>query len=80
MTRHFLRDDDLSPAEQREVLERARRMKADRFGERPLDGGGVRGCRDDLLVAPFLFSFCKMDHASGRSLDLHLVSGEQYVL
>ena len=23
MTRHFLRDDDLSPAEQREVLERA---------------------------------------------------------
>ncbi|MFA4841280.1 MAG: ornithine carbamoyltransferase [Agrococcus sp.] len=38
MTRHFLRDDDLSPAEQREVLERARRMKADRFGERPLDG------------------------------------------
>ena len=38
MTRHFLRDDDLSPAEQREVLELARRMKLDRFGERPLDG------------------------------------------
>lgn len=38
MTRHFLRDDDLSPAEQREVLERARRMKQDRFGERPLEG------------------------------------------
>ncbi|GAA1425964.1 ornithine carbamoyltransferase [Agrococcus citreus] len=38
MTRHFLRDDDLSPAEQREVLERARRMKLDRFGERPLEG------------------------------------------
>lgn len=38
MTRHFLRDDDLSPAEQREVLERARRMKLERFGERPLDG------------------------------------------
>ncbi|MDR7232859.1 ornithine carbamoyltransferase [Agrococcus sediminis] len=38
MTRHFLRDDDLSPAEQREVLERATRMKADRFAERPLEG------------------------------------------
>ncbi|MGY3128513.1 ornithine carbamoyltransferase [Agrococcus sp. UYP33] len=38
MTRHFLRDDDLSPAEQREVLERAVRMKQDRYGERPLDG------------------------------------------
>ena len=38
MTRHFLRDDDLSPAEQREVLERAARMKRDRFAERPLEG------------------------------------------
>ncbi|MCH1883581.1 ornithine carbamoyltransferase [Agrococcus sp. ARC_14] len=38
MTRHFLRDDDLSPAEQREVLERAVRMKQDRWGERPLAG------------------------------------------
>ncbi|WP_022890845.1 ornithine carbamoyltransferase [Agromyces italicus] len=38
MTRHFLRDDDLSPAEQAEVLELAARLKADRFAERPLDG------------------------------------------
>ena len=38
MTRHFLRDDDLSPAEQREVLDRAARMKQDRFAERPLEG------------------------------------------
>ncbi len=36
--RHFLRDDDLSPAEQREVLERAIALKADRFAVRPLDG------------------------------------------
>ncbi|MGO2113018.1 MAG: ornithine carbamoyltransferase [Pseudoclavibacter sp.] len=39
MTRHFLRDDDLSPAEQREVLDLAIRLKADRVAERPLDDG-----------------------------------------
>jgi ornithine carbamoyltransferase len=38
MPRHFLRDDDLSPAEQAEVLELAVAMKADRFARRPLAG------------------------------------------
>ncbi|WP_225754198.1 ornithine carbamoyltransferase [Actinotalea sp. Marseille-Q4924] len=38
MTRHFLRDDDLTPAEQRQVLELALRLKAERFAERPLAG------------------------------------------
>jgi ornithine carbamoyltransferase len=38
MPRHFLRDDDLSPAEQAEVLDLARAMKADRQGFRPLAG------------------------------------------
>ena len=38
MPRHFLRDDDLSPAEQAEVLGLAAAMKADRFGHRPLAG------------------------------------------
>ena len=38
MTRHFLRDDDLSPAEQAEVLDLAATMKADRFAYRPLAG------------------------------------------
>ena len=42
MTRHFLRDDDLAPAEQAEVLELALRLKADRAagrpGARPLEG------------------------------------------
>jgi ornithine carbamoyltransferase len=38
MTRHFLRDDDLSPAEQAEVLDLAHAMKADKFARRPLDG------------------------------------------
>jgi ornithine carbamoyltransferase len=36
--RHFLRDDDLSPAEQAAVLELAARMKADRWRHRPLQG------------------------------------------
>ncbi len=35
---HFLRDDDLSPADQAEVLELALRLKADRFAVRPLAG------------------------------------------
>jgi ornithine carbamoyltransferase len=38
MTRHLLRDDDLSPAEQSTVLDLAAAMKADRFGYRPLAG------------------------------------------
>lgn len=36
--RHFLRDDDLSPAEQAEVLRLAARMKRDRFGSPVLAG------------------------------------------
>jgi ornithine carbamoyltransferase len=36
--RHFLRDDDLSPAELVEVLDLADRMKADRHGSQPLAG------------------------------------------
>ena len=38
MPRHFLRDDDLTPAEQAEILDLAAAMKADRFGHRPLAG------------------------------------------
>ena len=38
MARHFLRDDDLTPAEQAEVLDLALAMKADRQGFRPLAG------------------------------------------
>jgi ornithine carbamoyltransferase len=36
--RHFLRDDDLSPAELVEVLDLADAMKADRLGRQPLSG------------------------------------------
>lgn len=38
MTRHFLRDDDLTPAEQAEVLELGLRFAQDRFHRRPLEG------------------------------------------
>ncbi|HWC78965.1 MAG TPA: ornithine carbamoyltransferase [Pseudonocardiaceae bacterium] len=41
MTRHFLRDDDLSPAEQTEVLDLADRMKADPLGFPALAGKSV---------------------------------------
>ncbi|MEM6107710.1 ornithine carbamoyltransferase [Mycobacterium sp. 050272] len=36
--RHFLRDDDLSPAEQAEVLELAAELKKNPYSRRPLDG------------------------------------------
>ncbi|MDL4777246.1 ornithine carbamoyltransferase [Actinomadura xylanilytica] len=38
MVRHFLRDDDLTPAEQAEILDLAAAVKRDRFARRPLDG------------------------------------------
>jgi ornithine carbamoyltransferase len=38
VTRHFLRDDDLSPAEQAEVLALAQRLKADRHAAQPFAG------------------------------------------
>ena len=38
MPRHFLRDDDLTPAEQREILDLADEFKADPFGHTPLAG------------------------------------------
>ena len=42
MTRHFLADDDLTPAEQSEVLDLAAELKAHRYdGPRPLQGRSV---------------------------------------
>jgi ornithine carbamoyltransferase len=38
VTRHFLRDDDLTPAEQAEVLALAKQLKASRHAARPFDG------------------------------------------
>jgi len=50
MTRHFLRDDDLSPAEQAAVLDLAEQMKKDRFGS--VASGG-----DDPPTPPRAFGF-----------------------
>jgi ornithine carbamoyltransferase len=38
MTRHFLRDDDLTQAEQAEILDLAVELKKDRFARKPLAG------------------------------------------
>lgn len=38
MPRHFLRDDDLAPVEQKQVLELAADLRRDRFARRPFDG------------------------------------------
>ncbi|WP_310786320.1 ornithine carbamoyltransferase [Mycobacterium sp. Z3061] len=38
MVRHFLRDDDLTPREQAEVLELAATLKKDPYSRRPLEG------------------------------------------
>ena len=38
MTRHFLKDDDLTPKEQAEILELALELKANRFAHKPFAG------------------------------------------
>ncbi|MGO1544781.1 MAG: ornithine carbamoyltransferase [Gulosibacter sp.] len=38
MIRHFLRDDDVTPEEQSEILDLAATLKQDRFAARPLEG------------------------------------------
>jgi len=38
MTRHFLRDDDLSPLEQTTILDLAEQVKSDRWARKPLAG------------------------------------------
>lgn len=57
MTRHFLKDTDLSPAEQAEVLDLAARMKAERFGHRPLAGPRTVAIIFDKTSSRTRFSF-----------------------
>ena len=43
--RHFLRDDDLTPAEQAEVLALAAELKKDPLSRRPLEGPRTKPAR-----------------------------------
>ena len=69
--RHFLRDDDLSPAEQAEVLALAAELKAAPFSRRPLDG--PRGVAVDTAGNVFVIDFDRdriSSHQRGRVLKL----------
>ena len=55
--RHFLRDDDLSPTEQSEVLDLAATIKADPFSKRPLEGGRSVALLFDKTSTRTRFSF-----------------------
>ncbi|MFT4397995.1 ornithine carbamoyltransferase [Gordonia lacunae] len=57
MTRHFLRDDDLTPAEQAEVLALAAEVKAKPFDFRPLEGPRGVGVIFDKNSTRTRFSF-----------------------
>lgn len=56
--RHFLRDDDLSPAELAEVLDLADEIKADRFAHRPLAGPRTVAVLFDKPSTRTRVSFC----------------------
>lgn len=57
MVRHFLKDTDLTPAEQAQVLDLASAMKADRFGYRPLAGPQTVAVLFDKTSTRTRFSF-----------------------
>ncbi|WP_449278244.1 ornithine carbamoyltransferase [Leucobacter sp. GX24907] len=57
MTRHFLRDDDLTPAEQREVLDLAAELKREPFSRRPLEGPQSAAVFFDKTSTRTRFSF-----------------------
>ncbi len=57
MTRHFLRDDDLTPVEQAEVLALAAELKAAPFSRRPLEGPRGVGVIFDKNSTRTRFSF-----------------------
>jgi ornithine carbamoyltransferase len=58
MVRHFLRDDDLAPAEQAEILDLADAFKADPLGRRPLAGPRAVALLFDKPSTRTRVSFC----------------------
>ncbi|GAB05797.1 ornithine carbamoyltransferase [Gordonia amarae] len=57
MTRHFLRDDDITPEEQAQILALAATVKADPFSARPLEGPRGVGVIFDKNSTRTRFSF-----------------------
>lgn len=57
MTRHFLRDDDVSHSEQLEILELAARLKREPYAERPLEGPQSAAVFFDKTSTRTRFSF-----------------------
>lgn len=57
MVRHFLKDTDLTPAEQAKVLDLAASMKADRYGYKPLAGPQTAAVIFDKTSTRTRFSF-----------------------
>ncbi|MDO4821916.1 MAG: ornithine carbamoyltransferase [Rothia sp. (in: high G+C Gram-positive bacteria)] len=57
MVRHFLKDTDLTPAEQAQVLDLAASMKVDRYGYKPLAGPQTAAVIFDKTSTRTRFSF-----------------------
>ena len=67
--RHFLADDDLSPAEQAEVLALAARLKQTPFSERPLEGPKSVAVLFDKTSTRTRFSFdAGIAHLGGHAI------------
>lgn len=67
--RHFLADDDLTPAEQAEVLTLAAKLKAAPFSERPLEGPKSVAVLFDKTSTRTRFSFdAGIAHLGGHAI------------
>ena len=71
MTRHFLRDDDLSRSEQTAILDLAEQIKSDRWGRTPLAGPQTVAVIFDKSSTRTRVSFAVgiADHLQGVVLD-----------
>lgn len=82
--RHFLADDDLSPEEQKEVLDLAVQLKADPFARRPLEGPKTVAVLFDKTSTRTRFSFeTGIAHMGGSAITVdssgtHMSKGESY--
>ena len=82
--RHFLADDDLSPEEQKEVLDLAVKLKADPFARRPLEGPKTVAVLFDKTSTRTRFSFeTGIAHMGGSAITVdssgtQMGKGESY--